>query len=146
MRTARRDFLKAAGSVGVLSSIAVNRCSAQTSKASDHVNDPTTAEIEFYELGAEPFVSSSYPVHEQFDSGMSDQLVVITARGLERVDWDVRPEKNCWLLRLPEMAFVDGARWDYQAGMDWQHQAGGCGYQSCPMINHRQSRWYQEAS
>jgi hypothetical protein len=71
---------------------------------------------------------------------MRSQLVVITASGLERVDWDLRTEKNCWLVRLPEMAFVDGARWDYQVGMDWQNKPGGWEYENCPLRNLK-ARW-----
>jgi len=140
MKTWRRDFLKMASTFGLFSWLTVSSRSGGNTQANEQADQAAADEIPFHQLHAEPLVRSSYPVHRRFDNGMAQQSVVITARGLERVDWEVQPEKHCWILLLPEMAFVDRERWDYQTGMDWHQEPGGWAYQNCPLRNLK-GRW-----
>jgi len=139
-RTTRRSFLASTKKIALCSFLAAQSAVARRASSCAEAHPADISGIRFHELSAEPLVSSSYPTHSGFDTALRSQLVVITASGLERVDWDLRTEKNCWLVRLPEMAFVDGARWDYQVGMDWQNKPGGWEYENCPIRNLK-ARW-----
>jgi len=132
MKMTRRDVLRVAGGIGMFSLAAAKRCSAQSSNEAEHV---ATSVMQFYKLNAEPLVKSSYPTHPRFDNGVAGQVVVITAHGLERVDWENRPEKNCWLLRLPELLYLNNKRFDHQVGMDWRKERETWLYTDCPLRN-----------
>jgi len=138
----RRDFLAAAGKFGVVSWLGNEGITGRSCHAAEDLQDPTAGELQFYQLHVEPFVKSSYPVHERFDNGLAEQRVVITAKDMDRLDWEVRPEKTSWMLHLPEMVYVDRKRFDYQVGMQWKRGATGWSYTDCPFRN-LGGRWVQ---
>lgn len=91
--------------------------------------------MNFYDLKIEPLVRSSYPVHERFRNDLEPLLVVITVEGLERVDWEVRPEKLCWILSAPEMICLNSRKYHYQVGFRWEYRDGTWFYTGCPIRN-----------
>ncbi|MBN2456300.1 MAG: hypothetical protein JXB29_07190 [Sedimentisphaerales bacterium] len=133
MKTSRRDFLKTAGNIGLLSFFASRQSFVQADENIDKSNRAETTTIPFHKVKVEPLIKSSYPTHARFHDILGEQLVVITAEGLERIDWEVRPEKNCWLLRLPEMVFMNRKKFHYQTGMEWQLKDGIWFYENCPV-------------
>jgi len=140
MNTNRRSLLSAAGSVGLLSLFGSKPGLAGSGEAVHKGKDGSKGVMELCKVKAEPFVRCCYPTHARFGDGLgsiSSQVVVITAEGLERIDWDVGREKTCWLLRLPEQLFIKGQRCHYQIGMDWQLRDGVWCYENCPVRNLR---------
>ena len=135
MKITRRSLLKAAGIVGLSPVLMTQRYSNASGQASDNARSASSDAIQFHRLVAEPLVKSSYPTHERFQDGMAGSRVVIAAQGLERVNWEVRREQNCWLLALPEMFYVRNARFDYQSGMEWKKEHEAWSYTNCPLRN-----------
>lgn len=84
---------------------------------------------------AEPLEKTKYPVDKRHLNGLSSQLVVIRMEDIDRVDWEVRDEKACWLLRLPEMPFIDGKKYHFQPASEWQYDEGTWAYQDAPIRN-----------
>jgi hypothetical protein len=96
---------------------------------------------DFYSLKVEPMVSSSYPTHDRFRNDFEPCLVVVTVEGLERVDWETRPEKACWILLLPEVIFMNGSQYHHQVGFRWEHDNGTWSYEDCP-IRYLYGAWH----
>ena len=135
MKITRRDMLKSVGGASALALPLANGYSAQPSKTRDKTESATLAAIRPIRLDAEPLVKSSYPTHERFNDEIAEQLVVITAKGIEHLDWGQQHKKICWLLRLPEMLYVNHVRFDLQVGMDWRKEQGTWLYTDCPVRN-----------
>ena len=91
------------------------------------------ADLDFHRLQVEPLVHSSYPIYRRYHDGLAPQVVVITARGLERIGWEDRPEKASWLLRLPEQIYVNGRKLHYQVGMQWVNAGDRWTYSGAPV-------------
>ena len=76
--------------------------------------------LSVYRLRARPQVEApgtrASQVHRQ--PGRRSR-VVISADGLEDVDWDVASPPQAWILILPELIYCSGEKWGYQVGMEW---------------------------
>lgn len=90
-------------------------------------------DLDFHRLQVEPLVHSTYPTYRRYHDDLAPQVVVITARGLERIGWEDRPEKASWILRLPEQIFVNGRKLHYQVGMQWVNAGERWTYSGAPV-------------
>lgn len=91
------------------------------------------ADLDFHRLQVEPLVHSTYPTYRRYHDDLAPQVVVITARGLERIGWEDRPERASWILRLPEQIYVNGRKLHYQVGMRWVNAGDRWTYSGAPV-------------
>ena len=94
---------------------------------------PPSSDLDFHRLQVEPLVHSTYPTYRRYHDALAPQMVVITARGLERIGWEDRREKSSWLLRLTEQIYVNGRKLHYQVGMQWVNGGNRWTYSDAPV-------------
>ena len=118
-------------SIGIILSVALLSSQLETTAQPNPASEKS--DLRFHRLKVEPLVASTFPTHRLFHDGLKEQVVVITAQGLERIGWDPRPEGTCWLLRLPEKIFVNGRKLHYQVGLNWEQKGGRWSYADAPI-------------
>ena len=89
--------------------------------------------LSVYRLSVRPQVEAPELVHPRFIGNLDDPRVVISADGLEDVDWDVASPPQAWILILPELIYCSGEKWGYQVGMEWTGEGDSWSYRDYPV-------------
>jgi hypothetical protein len=92
-----------------------------------------TQALSVYRLSVRPQVEAPELVHPRFIGNLDDPRVVISADGLEDVDWDVASPPQAWILILPELIYCSGEKWGYQVGMEWTGEGDSWSYRDYPV-------------
>ena len=90
-------------------------------------------ELSACSLSVKPQVEAPELMHPRFIGLLDDARVVITADGLEDVDWDVAAPPQAWILVFPELVYCSGERWGYQSGFEWTGEGDSWSYRDYPV-------------